>query len=235
MKLWLHTLVLSLAGMGLAHADVNTVQQNLKKNYPDIAVSSVTPTPVKGIYEVLTQGQIVYTSDDAQYFLVGNLVDPKNQRNLTAERMQQANKINVADLPLNQAIKHVKGNGKRVLYVFSDPDCPYCKRLEKELSQIDNVTIYTFLYPLKSLHPNAEKIAAQIWCSKNPYQAWQDYLIRDQAPTASAQCATPIHKNLALGEKLNISGTPTMFLKNGERLAGAMDAASLNTVLDQAK
>lgn len=235
MKTWLTTLILSLSTLGLAHADVATTQQNLKKNFPEIPVSAVNTTPVKGVYEVITEGQIVYTNDDAQYFFVGNLVDPKNQRNLTAERMQQLNKIDVSTLPLNQAIKHVKGNGKRTLYIFSDPDCPYCQRLEKELTAVDNVTIYLFLFPLTTLHPNAETIATQIWCSKNQYQAWQDYLLNHKAPTASQKCSTPIQKNLALGQKLNINGTPTMYLKNGERIAGAVQASQLNTLLDQAQ
>lgn len=228
-------LVLNIAMFSAAHANVTTVQNNLKKNFPEIPVQSVQPTPVKDIYEVYMGGQIVYTNDDANYFFVGNLIDNKNQRNLTQESLQRIERIDVSKLPLNQAIKHVKGNGQRVLYVFSDPDCPYCQRMEKEMAQVNNVTIYLFLYPLTNLHPNAEKMATQIWCSKNQYAAWENYLVNRVQPPAVAACPTPIQKNLELGAKLNITGTPTMFLKNGNRITGATSAAQMNQLLDQAQ
>ncbi|WP_111893015.1 DsbC family protein [Acinetobacter sp. MB5] len=223
---------LSLMTMGLAHADIATLKTNLQKNYPDITPQSIQPTPVKDIYEVYMDGQIVYTNDEARYFFIGNLVDLKNKVSLTEERMQELNKIDVKTLPLNQAIKHVKGNGKRVMYVFSDPDCPYCHALEEELKQVDNVTIYLFLYPLKNLHPNAEAMAQKIWCSKDKYSAWENYVLDRKQPNGKEGCATPVQKNLALGEKLNIDGTPTFFLKDGQRISGARSADEINKLLD---
>lgn len=172
MKTKLATLMLSLAFFGSAHADVKTLEQNLKTNYPDLPVKGVYQSPVAGIYEVYTSGRIVYTNQDAKYFFVGNLVDIKQQKNMTEERIAELGKIDVKSLPLNQAIKYVKGKGERTLYIFSDPDCPYCQRLEQNMVGVDNVTVYVFLYPLTSLHPNAEKVSNQIWCSKNPSEAW---------------------------------------------------------------
>ena len=225
---------LSLAAITAAHADSKTVEHNIKTNFPDIQVQSVQATPVPDIYEVYMDGQIVYTNNDARYFFLGNLVDLKNKVNLTSVRQQELTKIDVKTLPLQQAIKHVKGNGKRVMYLFSDPDCPYCQALEKELQKVDNVTIYLFLYPLTTLHPNAEKIATQVWCSRTPYQAWENYVLNHQQPTASKSCSTPIAKNLELGKKLNVDGTPTFFLQNGNRISGAQSASDINQLLDSA-
>ena len=220
MKTKLATLMLSLAFFGSAHADVKTLEQNLKTNYPDLPIKGVYQSPVQGIYEVYTSGRIVYTNQDAKYFFVGNLVDIKQQKNMTEERIAELGKIDVKSLPLNQAIKYVKGTGERTLYVFSDPDCPYCQRLEQNMVGVDNVTVYVFLYPLTSLHPNAEKVSNQIWCAKNPAEAWTNYMLNRKLPTNSKSCSSPIQKNIALGQKLNIDGTPTLFLQDGQRISG---------------
>lgn len=166
MKTWFTALSLSLFTMTMSHADIQTVEKNLKQNFPDIPVKSVKNSPVKDVYEVYMGGRIVYTTDEAKYFFVGNLIDLKEQKNLTEESIQVLSKIDVSKLPLDQAIKQVKGKGERVIYLFSDPDCPYCHKLEQELKKIDNVTIYLFLYPIATLHPNAVEISNKIWCSK---------------------------------------------------------------------
>ena len=145
MKIWLSLLTLGLFSFSSAHADIQTLQQNLKNKYPEIQVKSVQNSPIKDVYEVYMGGRIVYTNEEAKYFFVGNLIDLKEQKNLTEERMQALKSIDVKSLPLKQAIKHVKGKGERVIYVFSDPDCPYCQHLEKELKNIDNLTVYLFL------------------------------------------------------------------------------------------
>ncbi|MHA3103641.1 DsbC family protein [Acinetobacter sp. ANC 3791] len=232
MKKLLAALGLSLMTIGMAHADIATLKANLQKNYPDVIPESIQPTPIKDIYEVYMDGEIVYTNDEGRYFFIGNLVDLKNQVNLTEQRQQELTKIDIKTLPLNQAIKHVKGNGKRVLYIFSDPDCPYCHALEEELKQVDNVTVYLFLYPLTNLHPNAEAMAQKIWCSKDKYAAWEGYVLDRKQPGDKASCATPIQKNLELGKKLRIDGTPTFFLKDGQRISGARSADDINKLLD---
>ena len=231
MKKWLAPLALSLFTLTSAHADIQNLEKNLKATYPAVAVKSVKTTPIKDIYEVYMGGRIVYTNEDAKYFFVGNLIDLKEQKNLTEQRESVLTAIDVKSIPLKQAIKHVKGKGERVIYLFSDPDCPYCQHLEKELKTIDNVTIYLFLYPIKSLHPNSENIAQQIWCSKDQYQVWQDYLLEKKKPDSVKACSNPIEKNIALANKLEIDGTPTFFLKDGTRISGARDTDEIEDLL----
>ncbi|OTG83938.1 DsbC family protein [Acinetobacter sp. ANC 4648] len=231
MKTYFTALCLSLLAFTAAHADIKTVEQNLKKNFPEIAVKSVNSSPIKDIYEVYMGGRIVYTNDDAKYFFVGNLIDLKAQKNITEEREQVLTQIDVKKLPLDQAIKQVKGNGERIIYLFSDPDCPYCQKLEHELLQVDNVTIYLFLYPITSLHPNSAQISEQIWCAKDQYQAWQDYLLNKKAPQKTMSCNTPVNKNIQLAKTLAIDGTPTFFLKDGRKISGARSAAEIELLL----
>lgn len=235
MKIWLSLLTLGLFTFSSAHADIQTLQQNLKTKYPEIQVKSVQNSPIKDVYEVYMGGRIVYTNEEAKYFFVGNLIDLKEQKNLTEERMQTLKSIDVKSLPLKQAIKHVKGKGERVIYVFSDPDCPYCQNLEKELKNIDNLTVYLFLYPITRLHPNAESISQQIWCSKNQYQAWEDYLIDKKQPSANKSCTTPIEKNIALAKSLEVDGTPIFFLQDGTRISGVREAGEIELLLKAVK
>ncbi|WP_445116508.1 DsbC family protein [Acinetobacter sp. WZC-1] len=236
MKIRLTALLFSIIGFtATAHADIKTLQQNLKAQYPEIPVKSVNPSPFKDIYEVYMGGRIVYTDETAKYFLVGNLIDVKGQKNITEQREQILKRIDVKTLPLDQAIKHVKGKGERVLYLFSDPDCPYCQKLEKELAKVENVTIYLFLYPITGLHPNAANVARQVWCSKDPYQSWQDYLIHQKKPKKTADCTTPVEKNIQLANQLQISGTPTFFLSDGSRISGARSASDIERLLNAVK
>lgn len=235
MKRWLTALSLGLFAFTTTHADIATVQENLKKNFPTIPVKSVTTSPIKDIYEVYMDGRIVYTNNDAKLFFVGNLIDLVNQKNLSEEREQVLTSIDIKKLPLDQAIKHVKGKGERVLYIFSDPDCPYCHQLEQELTKVDNVTIYLFLFPITTLHPNAATIANQIWCSKDRYQTWQDYLLEKKQPKTTKTCSTPVEKNIQLAKTLGITGTPSFFLKNGNRISGARSAEDIETLLKDVK
>lgn len=235
MKTWFTTLALSLLTFSVAHANIQTVQKNLKNNFPDIPVKSVTVSPVKDIYEVYMGGRIVYTNDEAKLFFVGNLIDLKAQKNITEQREQVLTSIDVKKLPLTQAIKHVKGKGERTLYIFSDPDCPYCQKLEKELTKIDNVTIYLFLYPISSLHPNAVNIANQIWCSKDQYQTWQNYLLNQKKPAKNVNCKSPVNQNIQLARSLEIDGTPSFFLKDGSRISGVRSSDQIEALLKATK
>ena len=225
------TLALGLLASTFSYANQNTLEKNLKANYPEIPMQVIGETPIKKIYTVQVGDGLVYTDENARYFFVGNLVDFKNKENLTAKQEQELNKIDVSKLPLDQAIKHVKGNGERIMYVFSDPDCPYCKKLEQAMTSIDNVTIYLFLYPVRNLHPNAETAAQQIWCSSNRYEAWEDYMINAQSPDSSNHCENPIEKNIQLGRTLKVAGTPTIFLKDGQRITGGRDADEIEALL----
>ncbi|MCE1172862.1 MAG: DsbC family protein, partial [Azovibrio sp.] len=153
-----------------------------------VSVTSVSKSGYLGLYEVYFDGQIIYTDEKVSAIVAGNLIDTKTMTSVTEERMKKLNAIKFSDLPLNQAIKQVKGNGKRVLATFEDPNCGYCKRLAKDLSKLDNVTIYTFLYPI--LSEDSIKKSRQIWCAADKAKAWNDWMVDGKAPTGKDDCDT---------------------------------------------
>lgn len=232
MKTWLFPALLSSLTITSVSANQSTLEKNLAKEFPNISTKVLGPTPINNMYAVALGDSVLYTDENARYFFIGNLVDYKNKTNLTEQVQKKLGSEIIKSLPLEQAIKFVKGDGSRSIYVFSDPDCPYCKKLEQNMTNVDNVTLYTFLYPLKGLHPNAENVAAQIWCADKPYEAWEDYMILNKAPTNIANCDTPIEKNLKLGAKLGITGTPTIFFQDGSRVSGALSSDQINQILD---
>lgn len=215
---------LLVLGQASVNADEASVKKAVEGAYPKFKVESVTKTPFAGLYEVFMAGQIIYT-DDKMTFLIaeGRLVDPKTKKDITGERLDELTKIDFSSLPLEQAIKVVKGNGSRKLFVFSDVDCPYCKRLERnELANITDVTIYTYLYPLQQLHPDAPAKSKAIWCAPNRVAAWQDWIMNDQLPkAASNSCPVPLEKVADLAKKIGVTSTPTLFFSNGKRMMGA--------------
>lgn len=209
----------------------DAVLKTLKEKYPATQVSAVNPSPIAGIYEVVMGKNIAYTDDAARFVVFGHVFDMQTQKDLTADRLAQLNKIEWTSLPLANAIKTIKGNGKRQLAVFSDPDCPYCKLLEVSLEKLDNVTIYTFLFPLASLHPQAEAKAVAVWCSKNPSVAWHNLMVKAEEPKASADCKNPIKDNVALGQLLGINGTPTLIAPDGSMKPGALSVEQIEAWL----
>jgi thiol:disulfide interchange protein DsbC len=211
------------------------IRAAIKKQYPDIDVTSVSKTPYGGLYEVVSDGEVSYATPDGRYLFVGSVVDMSNRHNLTAARVAKLQEIKWDSLPFSQAFKIVKGDGSRKLALFEDPDCPYCRRFESELNKVNNVTVYTFLMPIVSLHPHAEAIAKQIWCEKDPGAAWQDYMLKGVQPKAAGTCKNPIEANIALGNKLKVSGTPTLVFENGQRVPGMVPADKLDQLLTAAK
>jgi thiol:disulfide interchange protein DsbC len=232
-----HTMAMLVAGLmtACASADEASIKKAIEATYPKVRVQSVTKTPFAGLYEVYLDGQIIYTDEKLSFLIVeGRLIDPKNKRDITAERMDELTKVNFAALPLDKAVKVVKGNGSRKLVVFSDPDCPYCKKLEqKDLIGITDVTIYTFLYPLEELHPDAANKSRAIWCSPDKSKAWQEWILNGQLPK-SKECDAPINEVADLGRKLGISSTPTLIFENGRRVLGAYPGKEIEKLLDAA-
>jgi len=217
------TLLLLACFATIAGASEATIKAALQKKYPDIAVESVIKTPMAGIYEVFANGQLIYTDEKVTYlFTNANLIDADKKVNLTEERMNRLTAIRFDQLPLDLAFKKVKGKGTRKLAYFGDPNCGYCKKFEQDLAKIDDVTIYVFLYPV--LGPDSLAKSKSIWCSKDRVKAWDDQLVNGIAPTAPGGCDTPIEKILAFGRQKNISGTPTMFFTDGQRVPGAIPA-----------
>ena len=207
----------------LAIADEASVKKAVEAAYPKFKVDSVIKTSYAGLYEVFMGGQIIYT-DEKMTFLIaeGHVVDPKSKKDMTTDRLDELTKVDFSSLPLDQAIKVVKGNGSRKLVVFSDVDCPYCKRLEQnELSNITDVTVYTFLYPLVQLHPDSAAKSKSIWCADNRVKAWNDWILNNQLPKTTGNCEVPLEKVGELARKVGVNSTPTLFFADGKRMAGA--------------
>ena len=194
-------------------------------------VDAVTKTPYLGLYEVRMDGQILYTDEKVSYIFAGNIIETKTMQNITQERMRKLSTIKFSDLPLDQAVKIVRGSGKRVIATFEDPNCGYCKRFAKDLQSLNDVTVYTFLYPILSAD-SLEKSKA-IWCSSDRAKSWNDMMVSGTSPKPASACETPLEKNLALGERLKVTGTPTIFLSNGERIPGAVPAAQLEKAISR--
>ncbi len=218
---------------GTVAANETEVRKNMQARYPGIAVESVAPTPLPGIFEVFANGTILYTDVKVNYLIAeGRLVDARSRTDLTAERLRKLQAIPFESLPLQQSFKVVRGNGKRKLAYFTDPNCPYCKRLEQELVNLKDVTLHVFLFPILS-EDSVEKARA-VWCSKDRAKAWTDLMLKDVALKAPAKCDAPIEKLVQYGQDKGIKGTPTLIFADGSRVPGMLPAAELNKLLDAA-
>jgi len=192
---------------------------------PKTQVDQVRPSEMPGVYEAYIAGRVVYVAPPARAMLIGHLFSLESGKDVTAEREAFARRaiLRLDQLPLKDAIKTVKGSGKRTLIVFSDPDCPYCKQLERTMVGLDDVTVYTFLYPIEQLHPNAKRHAAGIWCQSNKGSAWQQAMLNPETVEQMQACnETPVDRNIALGSKLGIQGTPFLIRADGDSKPGAV-------------
>ncbi len=211
------------------------IRKNLAERLPQMpAIQEVRATPVAGLYEVrIGVNDILYVDANGDFLIQGVLVDTKNRKNLTEERLQALNSIAFDKLPLNDAIVMKKGDGSRKIAVFSDPNCGYCKRFEKELEKVSNITVYTFLYPI--LGPDSHQKAQNIWCAKDRSKVWHDWMVKNTTPPAAKCDDLVIARNLAFGQQHQINGTPTIILEDGRRIAGAVEAPALEEMLNAAK
>jgi thiol:disulfide interchange protein DsbC len=221
-------LILSTA----AHAGVNEIRQSLQSKFPGIGnIEHIVKTPYAGLYEVVIGDQLLYTDEQGEYIFDGSVIDAKTRSDLTAERRQVLFAIDFDKLPLDLAVKEVKGNGKRKLAIFTDPNCPYCKRLEKELSSVTDVTLYLYLYPI---FPGSTEIVRNVLCSSDPVKAWHDWMLKKIKP-AKAVCKTRTDEVIALAQKLHVNGTPNLIFGNGIQAPGFLPAAELEKNLDAPK
>lgn len=213
-----------------AGAQEATIRKNLSERLPQLPkIDEISKTPLPGLYEVRVDNEIYYTDAKGDYLIQGHLIDVRQKRNLTEERVEKLLAIDFKALPLKDAFTVVRGNGQRKLAIFSDPNCGYCKRIERELAQLDNVTIHVFLYPV--LGPGSTEKAKLVWCAKERSQAWLDLMLKEQVPTAATCDVNAIQRNLAFGQKHKIQGTPTLFFADGSRVPGAIDLAQLEKQL----
>ena len=231
MKLTPLALAAILMFAATAQANESVIRKALTQQFPGANIASVQKTPYSGLFEVYLDGQLIYVDAKAQYVFSGDVIDLKQRSNLTQARLNQLQAVKWDSLPLGDALKTVKGNGARKLVVFSDVDCPYCRKFEAELTKVDNITVYTFLYPIEGLHPKAVQTSKQIWCAPDRNKAWDDYISRNTVPNNDGKCANPVEANIAFGSKLKVSGTPTLVFANGTRVPGMVPAAQLERLL----
>jgi thiol:disulfide interchange protein DsbC len=211
-----------------------TIKQNIESRFPGTHVLDVQPAQIPGLYEVYTGDQIVYTDPAGDQLLLGPMVDTKSHENLTQARLNERGKIDFKTLPVAKAIKIVKGNGSRTFAVFSDPDCPYCQQLEKSLLNVTDSTMYVFLFPIAALHPQAPQKAHAIWCAPDRAAAWNKWMHEKTLPQLKSCAGDPIDSLQKLGDDLHINSTPTIFLSDGTRIAGALSDKDLEKALTAA-
>ena len=236
-RLLFATLALGAALSGLsAHAGEADIRKNLAARIPQFAqIDEITKSPMPGLYEVRINGfEIYYTDEQGNYLLQGNLIDVKARKNLTEARVEKLSEVAFDKLPVQDAFKIVRGNGKRKLAVFEDPNCGYCKRFEQDMKNVDNVTVYLFLYPV--LGPDSTVKARDIWCSKDKAKSWNDWMSTQVKPeSAAASCdVAALQRNLEFGRRHNITGTPTLIFSDGSRTPGAIPSAQVEKQLQAA-
>ena len=214
-----------------AQAGENEIRQMLQGKYPDKGkIEHIVKTPYSGLYEILIGDQLIYSDEQGQYLFDGSVIEVKSRVNLTEQRHSQLIAVDFDNLPLDLAVKKVKGDGKRRLALFTDPNCEYCKRLEKELTKVSDITLYLFLYPI--FH-GSDEIVRNVRCANDPVKAWDDLMLTGIAP-ASASCKTSTDKVLALGKKLRLKGTPNLIFANGMRSPGYLSVEELEKGLNEA-
>lgn len=219
-----------------ARADEAAIRKALEPLLGAARIESVRPAPLAGLFEVQldTAGgaQIVYTDARGTYIVQGNIYDPRSGRDLTEQRLRQLAAVKFESLPLDQAVRIRRGNGKRVLALFSDPYCPACRQFESALQEVDNLTVHVFMIPV--IRPDLADHSRVVWCSPDRARAWLDLALRGKRPNAKPGCADPVDKNLALAQTLRIRATPTLIFADGERLDGGPPLEELQKRLDQA-
>lgn len=223
----LMALSLGLMVTNVGFANVDTVKYKLSQQYLNVKITDLKATEMKGLYSGTLEKQVVYVNEDAQHLFVGSMIRLKDKRNLTRDLVMNQNVVDFKKLPFQDAIKTVRGTGKHQLAVFSDPNCPYCKKLDSELASLKDVTIYTFMYPIKS---QSIVPSRKVWCSPNKDYAWKSLIQNAVQPTASADCINPIERNLALGKSLGLEGTPVIIFSNGFKATGAYPAQEIEKI-----
>jgi thiol:disulfide interchange protein DsbC len=215
-------------------AEAATVKKLVEQKFQGANVRGVVKTPYPGLFEVQIDDQLTYTDAKVSYLLSGSLYDAGTRTNVTERRQRELNRVAFESLPLNLAFKRVKGNGERKLAIFSDADCPFCARLEQELKSVDNVTIYTFLFPIDQLHPDSARKSRTIWCSPDKAKAWDEFFASGKLPENGGDCDNPVAATNILGTKLRVNATPTLVFADGSLVPGALPAAQLESEMAQA-
>lgn len=213
--------------------DVDKIKADLKKKFPDAAIENVRKTPYGGLFEVSGAGEVFYTDEKVSFLVLGSIVDTKTRENVTEARARKLSAVKFESLPLESAVKIVRGNGLRKVAIFADPNCGYCKRFERDLIGVNDITVYVFLYPI--LSPDSVNKSKAVWCSADKGKAWLDIMLKDVMPTNEITCENPVDKLLAYGKDKRITGTPTLIFEDGERIPGAMPLAAFEKRIAEAR
>lgn len=232
LKLFIAILVLGFFSEVIL-ADEEALRKAIQPHFAGHNIDSLKKTPYLGLYEVVVGDEVFYTDEKADYFFFGHVIDTKTRVSMTNERIQEikaARRVSLDSLPLQHAIKIVKGDGKRKLAIYTDPNCPYCKQLEKELVNVTNITIYTLLYPVLN---GSMELSKKIWCSKNQIKAWDDFMLKGVAPSGK-DCETPLEALVKSGRENKVSGTPTLIFADGSIVGGMIPAAVIEEKLESA-
>ena len=228
-------LALALTASVAAQAQEAAIRKNLVERLPTLPkIEEVSKTPMNGLFEVRVSGNdIYYTDADGSFLIQGHLIDTRAKKNLTEERLDKFNLVAFDSLPLNDAFTIVRGNGKRKMAVFEDPNCGYCKRFERELQKVNDVTVHLFLMPI--LGPDSSVKSKAVWCAKDKAKAWADLMLREQKLAPGTCDATALTRNIEFGQQHRITGTPTLIFADGKRVPGAIGAQQVEQYLTQAK
>lgn len=214
-----------------AKVNAELVKKAVETRFEGIKVDGVVKTPYSGLYEIrVNGGEVYYTDEKVNFIVTGSIIDSRTRENVTEERKRKLSAIKFDVLPLNLAVKQVRGNGKRIVAMFEDPNCGYCKKMQQDISGLTDITIYTFMYPILAAD-SADKSKA-IWCSSDRVKAWNDWMLNGVTPPAGKECDAPNDKVVELGQQLRVHGTPTMFFPNGERVPGAIPLARFEQLLN---
>jgi len=214
-------------------AQEDKIRHNLGKTIPQFKeIDEIKSTPMKGLYEIRVGTDLYYSDAEGNYLIQGELIDIQARRNLTEDRLNKLTVVDFNSLPLKDAFTLVRGDGSRKMAVFEDPNCGYCKRFEKDMQNVDNVTVYMFLYPI--LSPDSVEKSNNIWCAQDRSVAWNDYMLRGQEPEAASCDNAALRRNMAFGKKHKITGTPTLIFSNGARVPGAVPAQEVERRLAEA-
>ena len=227
-------LLLALPAAAQQDAIAERIKAELKKKAPEAPVDTVRKVPYGGLYEVVVGSEIFYTDEKATFLIIGSIVDVATRENVTETRTRQVNRVAFESLPVDQAIKIVRGNGSRKVAIFADPNCGYCKRFERDLLGITDITVYLFLYPV--LGPDSVQKSKAVWCAADRGKAWLDHMVRDMGVPVDTSCPTAtLDKVMAFGKGKRITGTPTIFFEDGERVPGAMQIGEFEKKLASLK
>jgi thiol:disulfide interchange protein DsbC len=218
-----------------ASKEAAALKQLLEQKFPGANISNVAKTDYFGLYEAMIEDKLIYTDAKARYVMFGSMYDTTTKVNLTEARMRKLNRVSLDKLPMDLAFKRVKGNGSRKLIIFSDADCPFCHRLEDEMKNLNDVTIYTFLFPIDQLHPDSARKSRQIWCAADKQKAWDDFFATGAVPDNAGDCGDPVLQTQALGNTLKIAATPTLLFEDGSLVPGALPAAQIEQELQNAQ